>query len=220
MSEKHLTEPPWRALVAKLKLKDPGLQKALAAYGKIDAEKDSAPALEWLAEITDQAVKLKKANPAIKEATAYLDEVIKEAMRTMQALAAKPKVEPEDDEESADIKVRLLNSLKKVKAADGGALPFVACVAKPFYGILLGKSPTDKIGPSHKKLLADLTKGTKFIVGSCVFEHNAHTFVADPVPTGLAKNLKKSLKEFTGLTCKVRVRDTEEIGRASCRERV
>jgi len=42
-----------------------------------------------------------------------------------------------------------------------------------------------------------------------LFENNAHTFIVDPVPAGLAKNLKKALKEFTGLTCKVRVRDTE-----------
>ena len=210
MSEKHLTEPPWKALVAKLKLKDPGLQKALAAYGKVDSEKDPAPAIEWLAEIADQAIKLKKANPTVKEATTYLDEVVKEAAKTKQALASKPKAEPEDEEESADIKVRLVNALKKVKAADGGgSLPFVACVAKPFYGILLGKSPSDKIGVTHKKLLTELTKGTKFIVGNCLFENNAHTFIADPVPTGLAKNLKKSLKEFTGLTCKVRVRDSE-----------
>ena len=116
----------------------------------------------------------------------------------------------EEEEESQDLKVRLINSLKKVRTADGKeAIAFVACVAKPFYGVLFAKNATEKIGATHKKMLTDLTQGTKFIIGTCVFENNAHTFVVETVPGGLAKKLKVALKEFTGLACKVRVRDAE-----------
>jgi hypothetical protein len=217
MSEKHLTEPPWKLLVAKHGIKDLGLQKALIAYGKLDPAKEPAKAIESLADLADLAAKLKKANQANKELVTYLDEVVKEVKKTTAGLetmvkpaeATKPANE-EDEQESADIKVRLTNSLKKVKTAEPGTqFPFVVCVAKPCYGLLLAKSPAEKIGAPHKKILTELTAGTKFIVGSCLFENEAHTFVVDPVPAGLAKKLKLAIKEFTGLSCKVRVRDSE-----------
>jgi hypothetical protein len=108
------------------------------------------------------------------------------------------------------LKILLSNSLKKVKAAEGkDGLAFAACVAKPFYGLLFGKSPSEKIGPTHKKTLTELTGASRFLAGTCVFEQEAYTFVIDPVPAGLAKNLKKCLREYTGQTYKIRVRDPE-----------
>ena len=93
-----------------------------------------------------------------------------------------------EEEESADFKVRLVNGLKRVKAAKGKeSFAFVVCIAKPFYGVLFGKTPKEQIGATHKKVLSDLTQGTRFIIGTCLFENNAHTFVVDPVPGGLAK---------------------------------
>ncbi len=211
MSEKHLTEPPWKLLFVKHKLKDTGLQKALNAYSKVDAAKSPELVIESLAEIAEQAAKLKKANQAIEELADYLDEVVKETARTKQGLAAALKpAEQKEEPESSDLKVRLTNALKKIKAADTGEpIAFVACVAKPCYGLLLAKSAAEKIGAAHKKILIDLTAGTKFIVGSCLFESNAHTFVVDPVPGGLAKHLKRAIKEITGQGCRVRVRDPE-----------
>jgi hypothetical protein len=123
------------------------------------------------------------------------------------APAPAPAAEPED--ESKDFKVRLANGLKKIKTTNGKeSLAFVACVAKPFYGVLFAKSATESIGPAHKKLLTELVQGTKFIIGTCLFEENAFTFIVDPVPPGLAKNLKAAFKQFLGLMLKVRVRDT------------
>jgi hypothetical protein len=123
-----------------------------------------------------------------------------------KAPPAAPAAEPED--EGKDFKVRLANGLKKIKTANGKeAFPFVVCVAKPFYGVLFAKSPTENIGPTHKKVLTDLVQGTKFIIGTCLFEENAFTFVVESVPSGLAKNVKLALKEFLGLALKVRVRD-------------
>jgi hypothetical protein len=219
MSEKHLTEPAWKAVVLKTPVKDTGLQKALVAYARVDAAKDRAQALGALEEIGTQAVKLKRANPGLKEVTAYLDEVVKEVNKTKPGLtaSAKPqepkteaKAEPKEEPDGTDLKERLISALKKVKAGDGqDSLRFVACVAKPCFGVLLAKSASDKIGVAHKRELSELTKGTRFIEGNCVFEKNAHTFVVGTVPAGLAKNLKKALKEYTGLTYKVRVRDLE-----------
>ncbi len=126
-----------------------------------------------------------------------------------KAAPTEPKPD-EEEEENQDLKVRLINGLKKIRTADGKeSIPFVACVAKPFYGVLFTRNAMEKIGPTHKKTLTELTQGTKFIIGNCLFENNAHTFVVDPVPGGLAKKLKLALKEFTGQTCKVRVRDSE-----------
>src|SRR3954471_1069966 len=150
MSEKHLTEQPWKVLATKNQIKDNGFQKALLSYGKVDASKEPEKATELLADLTELAGKLKKANPAIKEVTGYLDEVVKEANKTKQAIAALPKPEgrekEEEEEEGADIKARLVNAMKKVKAMQGGEpIGFVACVAKPFYGVLLAKSASERI---------------------------------------------------------------------------
>jgi len=224
MSEKHLTEPPWKALLAKHQFKDNGLQKAFLSYAKLDAAKEPGPVAEVLELITGLAVKLKKANAAIKEVTVYLDEVIKEVTRTTARLpeipkeAAKGKTEapatPEaaekEEEHETDFKARLLSGLKKIKATEHGVpVPFVACVAKPFYGLWLARKANERITPEEKKALTELSGGTRFIIGACVNEENAHTFIVDPVPSGLGKNLKKAIKEFTGLACKVRVRDSE-----------
>src|SRR3954469_5862502 len=221
MSEKHLTEQPWKVLATKHQIKDVSFQKALISYAKVDASKEPEKATELLADLIEVAGKVKKANSAIKEVTSYLDDVVKEANKTKQAIAALPKPAPakeeteeeEDEDDGADLKVRLMSSLKKVKAAAAAEEPapigFVACVAKPLYGILLAKSPTERVGATHRKTLTDLTGGTKFIVGNCLFENDSYTFIVDSVPSGLAKNLKKSLKEYTGLAYKVRVRDTE-----------
>jgi len=231
MSEKHLMELPWKTLVTKAKFKDPGLHKALAAYANIDSKQDATSALQALEEITLQATKLKKANPALHEITDYLEEVVKESTKARQGLAvlaksqaaggmrqAEGKAEqkgpvkgqtPEEPEDPG-LKGRLINALKKVKAGQGEeSIAFVVCVAKPFYGVLLAKSPSERVGAAQKKELTELTKGTKFVEGMCVFEKEAHTFVVKAVPAGLAKNLKKALKQYTELNYKVRVRDIE-----------
>src|SRR5229473_2569370 len=83
MSEKHLTELPWKALAIKNTVKDLGLGKALAGYGTVDGTKEPAKALEALQQITDLAVKLKKANPKIADVAAYLDEVVKEVKKIL-----------------------------------------------------------------------------------------------------------------------------------------
>lgn len=112
--------------------------------------------------------------------------------------------------QAAALKALLLGSLGKIKSAQGAAsFPFLACVGKPSYGLILGSSASDKPGPKHRALLSKLTKGTKFISGVCLFEEKAHTFVVATVPGGLAAHLKKAITTFTGGSYAVRVRDAE-----------
>src|SRR6266567_8295084 len=91
MSEKHLTEPPWKTLVSKLGVKDIGLQKALAGYARIDSTKEPARAIERLAEISELALKLKKTCAAKEEAVDYLNEVVKKDKKTTPALETRIK---------------------------------------------------------------------------------------------------------------------------------
>jgi hypothetical protein len=91
MSEKHLTELPWKTIVLKQGVKDLGLGKALAAYGCLDLIKEPAKALESLQQISELAVKLKKANAKNADLVAYLDEMVKELKKTTPAMEARAK---------------------------------------------------------------------------------------------------------------------------------
>jgi len=91
MAEKHLTEVPWKQLLTRQEVKDIGLQRAFATYAAVDGVKDPEKALDTLAQISELALKLKKANAAKKELVEYLDEVVKEVKRTTPALEARKK---------------------------------------------------------------------------------------------------------------------------------
>src|SRR5207248_10158345 len=87
MSEKHLTESPWKLLASKYKLKDQGLQSALRDYAEMDSEQDPGAAAEVLTDIAELCIKVRKTNAALKEIGAYLEEICKEAARQKQRLA-------------------------------------------------------------------------------------------------------------------------------------
>src|SRR5258708_2718669 len=91
MSEKHLTELPWKTLAVKQGIKDLGLGKALAAHGSVDPTREPAKALEALQQIAELAIKLKKANPTKADLVAYLDEMVKEGKKVMPGLEARVK---------------------------------------------------------------------------------------------------------------------------------
>jgi hypothetical protein len=86
MSEKHLTELPWKVLATKHGVKDTNLQKALAAYSKLDPAKVPKMALDALKDITELVVKCKKGNSAKEEVVDYLDEIIKEVKKITPGL--------------------------------------------------------------------------------------------------------------------------------------
>src|SRR5580765_453787 len=140
MSEKHLTEPPWKTLAGKQGIKDLGLGKALAGYCNIDSSKEPAKALESLKEISDLALKLKKTCASKEDVVAHLEEVIKEVKKTTPALeskaktltaaaatsvkpaeASKSEVEEDDEEKEAadfkrDLKQKTASALAQVRS--------------------------------------------------------------------------------------------------------
>src|SRR6266481_2099296 len=228
MSEKHLTELPWKTLVTKQGVKDIGLGKALAAYSNLDAIKEPAKTLEALKEIAELAVKLKKANPAKEDVADHLDEMVKEVKKTTPVLearvksaaataakaaaAAKPAEEDDDEELEAaefkkDLKRQMVSALAQVKARAPGD-PEQQKEPKPqlqFMAYLAGKTSAvivaRRVGSATKKLLPDIAGGAsggKFIQGECIFEKNSHTFVLDTVPGGVAKKLAAALVAETG----------------------
>jgi hypothetical protein len=143
MSEKHLTEQPWKVLATKHGVKDTNLQKALAAYGKLDAAKEPRAAVDALKEMSELASKAKKVNSAKEELVDYLDEIIKEIKKVTPNLESKAsssgtstisksgdtkpavapaKVSDEEDEEEKeaaelqkDLKKQMIGALAQVK---------------------------------------------------------------------------------------------------------
>jgi hypothetical protein len=260
MSEKHLTELPWKTLVIKQGVKDPGLGKALAGYASVDGAKEPAKALEALKEIAELALKLKKANAAKEEVVAHLEEVAKEVKKTTPGLEARVKsataapapapaapaklaaaalapAKPaiaskpaaKDEEEQAeeekevaefkrDLKQQMVSALAQVKLRAPGEpgqqgepkpqLQFMAYLAGSACAVIVSR----KVGSATKQLLQEIVGGAsggKFLLGECIFEKAAHTFVLEKASGGLAKQLSKALAAETGAKYKVRVRSTD-----------
>ncbi len=252
MAAKHLTEPPWKQLVTSQAVKDLGLQKALAAYARLDIPNQAAEALEALKGISELALKLKKTCAARWEVVEYLDEMVKEIKKTIPGLeakimgaapeeakaavapapAAKPpgkpaneSAEPEENQEAKeaeafkkDLKSQMVIALAQVKARAPGdpgqetepkpQLKFMACLVGKSTAVIIARM----VGAATRKLLPEIAGGAsggKFFQGECIFEKNAHTFVLDAVPGGLARKLAAALTAETGAKHKVRVRSTD-----------
>ncbi len=239
MSEKHLTEPPWKALVSKHGVKDPGLQKAMAAYAKAEAAKEPAQALKTLTEISELGLKLKKTYAGKAEVVDYLNEMAKEAKKITPSLEARIKaITPEaakasekkqqesfehDEEEVAeaakfkkDLKQQMVSALAQVKMRAPGDQKKEPKPQLQFMAYVAGKLSavivSKKVGNATKKLLVDIAKGSsggKFYAGECIFEKNAHTFVLETAAGGLAKMLAIALQAETEQKYKVRVRSMD-----------
>jgi hypothetical protein len=243
MSEKHLTEKPWKELASKQGIKDLGLQKTFAAYANVDAAKEPVKAVELLKEISELAIKVKKASAAKADVGGYLDEVLKEVKKILPGFEAKAKTEvaaeakaaaevkaeetEEQEEESEeaeaekfkkDLKQQMVSALAQVKTRAPGdpeqakdpkpQLQFMAYLTSKVSSVIVAK----KVGAATKKLLLEIAGGVsggKYVSGECIFEKNAHTFVCDPVPGGLAKKLSIALQAETTAKYKVRARSTD-----------
>lgn len=224
MSEKHLTEKSWKAFLEETEVKDTGLLKALQAYAKIDPAKDAKAAVEALETISEQAIKIKKANSGNKGLVVYLDEVVKEVNKTKPGLAealkaeaakpepkaaAKPEAEEEEEEESQDLKSLLIGAMKKVKMRKPEDPPVEAmvCKAGAAFGVLLAK----KVGAAQKAKLQEMFKdqgSPKFFPGTCEWEEpDLYTFILEALPGGAVKGLKAFFKEQTDINYKLQVRD-------------
>lgn len=218
MDVKLLTESGWKAVAAKFKIKDNGLQRALATYEKLDDQAHDE-CLKTIATVSQLANALKKAKEVAAAAPAakYLDDLaraaeseknevtkakaaaLKQASADKAAAAAKQREQAaaeDEDEEQGDYKTKLLNAFAKVKSAKDQVYQFVICDTKPHCGLMIAK----RISPQHKEELTRVTGGGKKFLkpGTVEFADGHFVFAMDqPVP-GLARKLQDSIKNFTG----------------------
>lgn len=189
MSEKHLTELPWKQLATRHGVKDTTLQKALAAYGKLDVAKVPRAALEAVKEISELAVKCKKANSAKEELCDYLDEIVKEVKKLIPSLEArvgpgttpqskppektpststKPGEEDDDEEKEAaefkkDLKKQMIAAMAQVKLRAPDPNDKEPKPQMQFMAYLAGETcaviVARKVGNGTKKMLPEIAGG-------------------------------------------------------------
>jgi hypothetical protein len=225
MEPKLMTENIWKGLAQKFKVKDNGLQKALAVYEKTDAAKHDER-LKAVSAVTQLAGALKKAKDAAAVPTVvkYLTDMAREAdserveiakakalaeknaalaaKKAQEAGKAEEKEEAEEPEEG-EYHVKLLGAFQKLKNAKGLAFEFIVCDAKPFCALMLAK----KITPKHKDELTKVTGGGKRFLhpGTCQFVDGKFDFLMEQPVSGLAKKLQDSIKNFTGKKFPIKV---------------
>jgi hypothetical protein len=143
----------------------------------------------------------------------------KTAAETSLKQEEEEEAEEDDDEESKedaagfqkDLKNRMVAAMAQVKVR----MPRPGQDPKPqmrFIAYLAGKQSSvivaKKAGGALKKVLMQLAgvAGGKVVLGECIFENNAHTFVLKSPPGGMAKLLSRALLAEAGMKYKVRVR--------------
>ena len=237
MDPKLLTEGGLKALLSKHKLKDNGLQRALAAYEKLEDDAHDE-CLEAIAQIGKLATTLKKAKDIAANKTVgdYLDDLLdafgkeekdvaKAKSESKKTEAAdqkkkekedKEKEEDEDEDEEEDEEMegeygdRLLTAFKKLKTMNGEPMKFVVCDARPLVGLAIGK----RIGTKQKEELTKLTGGSKRFLkpAICFWDGDQYVFEPEQMVPGLAKKLVKSVKNFTGKKFRIVVGDESAGG--------
>lgn len=215
MDPKLLTENGWKALAAKFKVKDNGLQKALSIYEKL-ADNKYVERLKAIGSVGQLATALKKDAYVsdIPIVSKYLDNVIDAAdseeseISKAKALAeksAKAAATAQKDgdaeaekreQEEGKYEMRLMAAFQKLKSAQNLSYEFIVCDAKPHCGLMVAKAIT----PRHKEELTRLTDGGKRFLrpGTCHFEDGHFVFSMEQPVTGLARRLQDSIKFFTG----------------------
>ena len=228
MDAKLLTENGWKAVAQKFKVKDNGLQKALAAYEGLE-EDQFDERLKAVASVSQLAGNLKKVKEvaAIPDAVKYLTNVLAAAqaapgeIKNAKALAEKKAAEAkkqeqkaqqaagqeeaeDEEEETGDSLAKLKKSLQALKLSKKPYY-FLVCDTKP-YGLIVSKKDIRKNAQARKEL-AELAGGSTRPpkTGECRFESGKHVFEMEKPPTGLARILQKWVKDSTGVGLKVMV---------------
>ncbi len=238
MDPKILTEGGLKALLSKHKLKDNGLQKALASYDKLDDDAHD-DCLDTIAQIGKLAATLKKvkdvaANKAVAD---YLDDLVDAADKEEKDVAKakseskktdaadqkkkekedkeKEKDEDEDEEEEeeeleGEYGERLLTAFKKLKTMNGTPMKFVVCDARPLCMLAIGK----RVGTKQKQELTKLSGGSKRFLkpALCFWDGDQYVFEPEQMIPGLARKLVKSVKNFTGKKFRIVVGDESAGG--------
>lgn len=215
----------WKGIATKNKLKDNGLQKALAAYENLEDKQHDAR-LKAIASVAQLAATLKKAKEitSLPEVVKYLANVVgaaeaeKGEIVKTKAIADKAQIEAkkheaqakqdsqktdDEQEEQGDYKSKLLAAFQKLKGAKDLAFQFIVCDAKPHAAIMIAK----QIGPKHKEELTKVTGGSKRFLhlGTCQFQDGKFTFAMEKPVSGLARILQDSIKNFTGKKLPIKV---------------
>src|SRR5882672_1170144 len=223
MDQKLLTENGWKAIALKSKIKDNGLQRALAAYERLDDD-EHEDRIKAIAAVSQLAGALKRTREvaAAPDVVDYLDDVVSTAesekreitkakglAEKTQALAAKAeaaagkkaeaeekkkKQDDEEEEAASDYRARLLAAFQKLKNGNNLSYEFIVCDAKPHCGVMLAR----RITSQHKEELTDITGGSKRFLppGTCHFEDGHFVFSMEHPVTGLARKLQDSVKQF------------------------
>src|SRR6266404_4174121 len=205
MDPKVLTESGWKAVAQKWKIKDNGLQRALAAYEKLD-EEAHAERLKAIGSINQLAGALEKKAEvaAIPIVANYLEDVgdaseLQQREITKASVMTAKKAEAEgkkQEKEEEAFQVRLMTALQKLKSSRGLSYEFIACDAKPYWGVMVAARITAK----HKDELTRLTGGSKRFLhpGTCRFDEGKFIFAMEHPATGMARKLQDSIVYFCG----------------------
>jgi len=214
MTDKHLTELAWKTFAKGGDYKDAALLKALAALAK--AERDGPQAmLDALDDVEKQLKALRSAHKGNKDLAGYLDKVEKaaDAQRKLSDKDLKEAEASDDEEDSpALLTSKLVPLIRQVRKGDVVMKAMIVTTGKDT-AVMLSKR---EIAPTRSKLLKEYlgaSGGVKTILGDCLLEANAITFVVQSQAAGLAKTLKAALLAQTELRLKVRVRgqDPDDI---------
>jgi len=191
-------------MAQKWKVKDNGLQRALAAYERLD-DNAHAERLKAIGSISELASALEKKPEvaAIPIVANYLEDVgdaselqQREITKASVMTAKKAEAEGKKQEKEEDVfQVRLMGALQKLKSARGLSYEFIACDAKPYWGVMVAARVTAK----HKEELSRLTESKRFLhPGTCRFDGGKFIFSMEHPVTGMARKLQDSIIHFCG----------------------
>lgn len=177
-----------------------------------------ADAVEYLDEVLKEVKKILPGLEAKAKAGAAAEAAAAAEAETTTEEEEEEGEEAEAEKFKKDLKQQMVSALAQVKMRAPGdpeqekepkpQLQFMAYLTSKVSSVIVAK----KVGPTTKKLLVEIAKGAsggKFATGECIFEKNAHTFVCDPVPGGLAKKLSVALQAETTAKYKVRARSAD-----------
>ena len=208
MIDKNLTESAWKSFAKGASYKDAPLLKAVAGLDKAEKEGPQAQ-LDALDDLDKQVKALRSAHKGDKDLAAQLDKLEKaaDALRKSAEKDLKAAESSEDEEEDSPalLTSKLIPLVKQVRKGDLVLKAMIVTAGKDAAVLLARRA----ISPARSKLLKEYlgaSGGAKIILGECLLEENALTFVVQSQAAGLAKKLKAALQTQTDLKLKVRVR--------------
>ena len=242
MDPKILTEGGLKALLSKHKVKDNGLQKALAAYDKLDDDAHD-DCLETIAQIGKLAASLKKAKDAAanKAIVDYLEDLMdasdKEEKDVAKAKAESKKTDAADQKKKEKEDAEKEKKEKKDGEEDeeeeeeelegeyGDRLLTAFKKLKTMNGTpmkfvvcdarpFVGLAIGKRVGTKQKEELSKMTGGSKRFLkpALCFWDGDQYVFEPEQMVPGLAKKLVKSVKNFTGKKFRIVVGDESAGG--------